>query len=231
MTLLTDKRILVVGAAGAFGGLITSSLAAEGASVLASARSNESAALISASAAIRLLLDLEHPTSISTLTDYLNADESPLDGIVLASGLVGFAPVSQTDSVAASRLMQVNHLGPSQLLAALLPKLRQSAEAQREPFILSIPGVVAEKDFSGMSAYSASKAAHSKFLATLALELRRDKIRVINARPGHTETGLATRAIFGTAPAMPPGMDPARVVARLLAAIVGDETDLPSEVF
>jgi cyclic-di-GMP-binding biofilm dispersal mediator protein len=68
-------------------------------------------------------------------------------------------------------------------------------------------------------------------LAILALELRRDKIRVINARPGHTETGLATRVIFGTAPAMPPGMDPARVVSRLLAAIVGDETDLPSEVF
>ncbi len=231
MTTLAGKRILLVGATGAFGRLLADGLAAAGASVLATARNNESAARISSAAALRLLLDLEQPASIKTLTDYLSADENSLDGVVVASGVVGFAAASQTEPGDATKLMQINHLGPSQLLGALASKLKSSGEALREPFILSMPGVVAEKDFAGMSAYSASKSAHAKFLATLAIEFRRDKIRVISARPGHTETGLAGRAIFGSAPAMPAGMTPEHVVNRLLQAIVGDETDLPSTEF
>ncbi|MFM1784737.1 MAG: hypothetical protein RLZZ579_1014, partial [Actinomycetota bacterium] len=56
-------------------------------------------------------------------------------------------------------------------------------------------------------------------------------IRVFSARPGHTETGLASRAIAGTAPAFPQGMTAEQVVSRLIAAIENDEKDLPSSSF
>jgi cyclic-di-GMP-binding biofilm dispersal mediator protein len=62
-------------------------------------------------------------------------------------------------------------------------------------------------------------------------ELRRDGIRLVDARPPHTETGLATRPLAGTAPKMPEGLAPEAVAARLLAAIVEGERDLPSTSF
>ena len=62
-------------------------------------------------------------------------------------------------------------------------------------------------------------------------ELRREGIRIVDTRPPHTETGLASRAIAGVAPAMPQGLDPDVVAARIVAAIVNDEKDVPAEAF
>jgi len=83
----------------------------------------------------------------------------------------------------------------------------------------------------GMAAYSASKAALAAFDQAAARELRRAGIRLIDARPPHTETGLAQRPVYGTAPRLPTGLDPDAVAARILAAIRDDETDLPSSAF
>jgi len=42
---------------------------------------------------------------------------------------------------------------------------------------------------------------------------------------------LATRAIAGVAPKMPVGLTPDSVAARIVAAIIGGERDLPVESF
>jgi cyclic-di-GMP-binding biofilm dispersal mediator protein len=106
-----------------------------------------------------------------------------------------------------------------------------SAEKGNEPFFLNISGVVAEQPMAGLAAYSASKAAVYAFNQAAAKELRRVGIRVIDARPGHTETGLASRPLFGTAPAFPAGMDASAVAARIVEAIQSDERDLPASAF
>ena len=82
-----------------------------------------------------------------------------------------------------------------------------------------------------MSAYTTSKTANSAFLSSIALEWRRDKIQITEARPGHTETGLATRALFGQAPAFPQGMTPEHVVEVILAGIESGTALLPSDAF
>jgi len=97
--------------------------------------------------------------------------------------------------------------------------------------LAAITGVVAEKTFPGMGAYSASKSAMSAWLNSARVELRRAGVKVTEARPGHTETGLATRAIFGTAPQMPQGMEPAHVVQVLLAGISEGTPLLESSAF
>ena len=56
-------------------------------------------------------------------------------------------------------------------------------------------------------------------------------MRVIDARPPHTETGLADRAIEGQAPRMPEGLPPETVAKVIAEAIDGDVTDLPSRAF
>ena len=70
-----------------------------------------------------------------------------------------------------------------------------------------------------MAAYSATKAALTAADTALARELRRVGVRVIDARPPHTETGLTDRAIAGVAPRLAPGLDPATVARGILDAM------------
>jgi cyclic-di-GMP-binding biofilm dispersal mediator protein len=222
----SSKRILVVGASGVLGAEITRMLAAKGAQVLATARTQESAANIPAEAAVRLVVDLASSESISVLTNYVIANED-IDGVVVAAGRVGFGFAADTAIADARALTQINFHGPAQLITALLPALKGKDAA----FVAAITGVVAEKTFAGMAAYCASKSALSAWLGALALEVRRDKINVVDARPGHTETGLATRPMFGSAPQMPQGMTPTQVAARILAGIEADEKVISSSEF
>jgi cyclic-di-GMP-binding biofilm dispersal mediator protein len=222
------KTYLIIGANGVFGRLISEALVQRGATVIGTARSNESASSLPATLAQKLLLDLESQDSIQQLVQYLTSSNTSIDGIINASGRVGFGTVAETTNADAKRLMQVNHFGPAQVFAGLMPVL---AESTNDPFVLSITGVVAEKVFPGMAAYTTSKTAHSTWLKALALEARRQKVRVMDARPGHTETGLASRALFGSAPAFEQGMTPEHVVNKIIEAIEAGITELPSDSF
>ena len=228
---LRGKTILVLGGSGALGSLLVSRLSAQGAQVMATATSNERGALIPTVASPRLLLDLERPESIEVLVNYLIQSGATIDGIVNATGVVAFGPASELTASTLAKLTAVNFNGPIAIISGLLPALKASAAAGKEPFIVNISGVVAESPMAGLAAYSATKAGLWAFDQALTREVRKDGIRVIDARPGHTETGLATRAIAGTAPAFPTGMTPESVADRIVRAILGGETDLPSTAF
>jgi cyclic-di-GMP-binding biofilm dispersal mediator protein len=228
---LTDKTVLVMGASGALGSLIASALADAGATVLGTARTNDSAARLPASLSQSLLLDLEDATSVQTLATYLAERPEPLDAIINAAGIVGFGTVESTTASDAARLMRVNHLAPAELISRLVPRLAESSVAERQPVVVGITGIVSEQAFAGMAAYVASKTAHAAWLRALALELRRSKVRVLDAHPGHTETGLSSRAVFGVAPNFPAGMTAEHVTQVIVASILADETALPSDRF
>jgi len=219
------KNILIIGASGALGSTLARELCSEGAVVFGTARTAASAEQIPTTVAGRLLLDLESQSSIDALIDYIKGEI--FHGVINSSGVVGFGRANETSAQDANQLMQVNHLGPASLISGLYEPLRK-AEAS---FVASITGVVAEKTFQGMSAYCSSKSAHSAFLSTITQEWRRDKIQITEARPGHTETGLASRAIFGTAPNFPEGMTAAHVVQVILAGIKEGKTLISSSEF
>lgn len=229
--MFSGKNILVIGASGVLGNEFCAQLMAAGANVLGTAKNADSSQRLRSDLFGRLLVDLESPASISVLTDYLNSMPSRLDGIVLASGLVAFGPAGETPLEVVNRLMQVNMLGQVQLLQALLPKLQESAAGEQSPFVISISGVIAEKPLAGLAAYSASKTALLGYYSAASKEFKKLGINWVDARPGHTETGLAGRAIFGTAPNFGTGLAPAQVVNRILSGIQNAESDFPSSVF
>jgi short-subunit dehydrogenase len=229
--IIESSRILILGANGVLGSHISELLQRKGAQIVGTARSNESSVTLAANLAERLILDLNEPVSIATLASYLVSSELPLDGVINAAGVVGFGTVDVTSSQMAAMLMQVNHLGPAELITQLLPALKKSAEIGNTPIVVGITGVVAERAFPGMAAYVASKTAHAAWLAALALEMRRAKIRVLDAHPGHTETGLAGRAVFGSAPKFPQGLTPEHVAQVIVNAIELDSTSLSSADF
>lgn len=222
---LVGKRVLVIGASGVFGSLIAQELIEQGAEVLGTASSNESAFKIPEACSLKLLLDLTSDQSIAKLTEYINA--TGIDGIVLASGLVAFGNTSEMTPEVLEKLFQVNAIGQMKLLMRLQSALERADGA----FVLAIPGVVAETPLPGLAAYSASKTALQGFLTAITREWRRQGIRVISARPGHTETGLATRAIAGSPPVFPSGLEPRSVAQRMVSAILAGEKELAAEAF
>ncbi len=210
----SGKNILVVGASGGLGREFVANLIEAGANVYGTAKSNESAAKISDQVVQKLLLDLESQESISTIANYLNSAVK-LDGVIVAAGLVGFGLATDTPAEVDAKLMQVNYRGPRDLLVALQPNLAGSEGT----FVLNVTGIVAQMPLPSMSSYSASKMAMHGFLTAVAREWRRSGIKVVSELLGHTQTGLANRAISGQAPQFPQGLTPADAVAQMLKSL------------
>lgn len=228
---IESKKVLVVGASGVLGKQISSSLQSRGAQVFGTASTIASSSRLASDLHERLILDLEDSASISAVAHYLAEKYDSIDGVIFASGLVAFGSIEETPSTVFERLMKVNTSGPIHLTQSILANLNKSASLGNEPFLLTISGVISEAPMAGLAAYSASKAALAGFIKAASKELRKSGIRVLDARPGHTETGLATRAIFGTAPMFGSGKSPQRVAQRIVDAIMNDEKDLPSSDF
>ena len=230
MTSLTSTSILVCGASGVLGGEIARLLTAEGAQLVLTGRDRNRLTALGLPGIIHPA-DLSDPTAPATLVERTLEAYGALDGIVNASGVVAFGPSSAVSEDTLETLFTVNTLAPMRLLRAAIAPLTASADAGREPFILTLSGVVSEVPTANMAAYSASKAGLAAWATATGRELRRTGVRVLDARPGHTETGLVSRALEGTAPKLAPGLDPAIVARRIVAAIVSGERDLPSAAF
>lgn len=222
--------ILVVGATGGLGRPIARMLAAKGARLTLHGR-DEAALAEMAEWGMTVTGDISRADTARRLVEAAVDAHGGLDGVVFAAGIVAFGSVEETPDDVLIDLFTVNTLAPIRLLRAALPPLTDSAAAGRNPFMLTISAVVAEQPMPGMAAYSASKAALAAYDAAAARELRRQRIRLIDARPPHTETGLATRPRFGTAPKLPQGLTPEAVAERIVAGLESQERDMPSTVF
>ena len=230
MAELNGSTILVVGATGGLGREIARALSAAGATLVLSARDSADLAALGVPGAI-VPADLTDPAAISRLVEEATSVTGGLDGVVVAAGVVAFGPVTALSPATIERLFAVNTVAPMLLLQAAHTALAASAAAGRSPFLLTLSGVVSESPTANLAAYSASKAAIAAFGAAAGRELRRAGIRIIDARPGHTETALSTHPIAGETPRLPRGLDPADVAARIVRAILTDERDLPSTAF
>ena len=218
--------VLVVGASGGLGSRLAAHLGAAGAHVIRTGRTGGS---ISGPGAY--LADLRAPDGAAAAVAAAVAEHGRLDGVVLAAGVVAFGPAVEVDDDTLAELFEVNTLGPIRVLRAAAPYLLASAEAGREPFVVTLTGAVSERPTAGLAAYSASKAGLAAFVQAAGRELRRSGVRLLDARPGHTNTGLTTRTLTGTAPAFGTGLDPDAVAARIVAAVLDGERDLPSGAF
>jgi len=230
MTSFAGRSVCVVGASGGLGTPISRRLAAAGARLTLCGRDASRLESVVPGAAI-VAADLAEPGTPEIIVQASLAAHGGLDGVVYAAGVVAFGPASELPDQVLTQLFTINTLAPMRLLRAAAPALAHAAEEGREPFVVHLSAVVAEQPMAGMAAYAATKAALTAFDHAAARELRRSKVRLIDVRPPHTETGLANRPVFGSAPALPPGLEPDHVAARILAAVTEGERDLASEDF
>ena len=216
---LSGSHVVVVGATGVLGARIAQQLSTRGARVSAIVRDHTR--LDGASVAQYALADVTSHEALKLAI----ASVAPFDGFVNASGVVAFGNVTDLDDATLAQLFAVNAIAPLVMLRESAPHLADGG------FFLNISGVVATQPVGGMAAYSASKAAAFAAMSAASREFRRRRIDVIDARPPHTETGLANRAIAGVAPKMPLGLEPDAVARRIVDGIGAGERDLPTEAF
>jgi len=216
---LAGSHVVVVGATGVLGARIAAHFAEAGARVSAVVRNHER--LDGASVSQYALAEVTDHAALKMAF----ASVAPFDGVVNATGVVAFGSVADLDDVTLAQLFAVNAIAPIVMLRESSPHITDGG------FFVNLSGVAATQPVAGMAAYSASKAAAWAAMTAAARELRRRRIDVIDARPPHTETGLATRPLAGTAPKMPEGLMPDAVAARIVTAVATGERDLPTEAF
>ena len=221
---LTGSSVLVAGATGGLGRAIGTELARRGAVLTLVSRSAERLGELDLSGA-RAVLDLRSPeacaAAVATAVDHCGR----LDVVINAVGVVAFGPVEELSIDTMEELFLTNTFVPIMLARAALPVLQPGGA------LVNISGVIAETNLPGMAAYGASKAAVRSFDQAFAREARRRNVRVLDARPPHTETGLAERPLAGTAPRMPLGLAPEHVATVICDALESGAGDLPSTAF
>ena len=225
MSDLTGQAFLVFGATGALGSRIARQLAGRDADVTVSGRSGDALSGLGIDGAHAVPADLREPDAPRSVVEAAIERHGRLDGIVIAAGVVAFGPVTEIDDGTIDDLLLVDFLAPLRVIRAALPALEAGSA------ILGISAVVAEKPMPNMAVYSAAKAATAALFTAVRTEARRRKIRIVDVRPPHTETGLADRAIAGEPPKLPTGLDPDAVAARIVEALLGKETDVASDAF
>ncbi|MFN3256787.1 MAG: SDR family NAD(P)-dependent oxidoreductase [Ilumatobacter sp.] len=218
---LSGAVVAVVGATGGLGSQIADALTERGAVVVAVNKSGSST-----TRPIDVVVDVRDASAGEAIVEFATATHGRLDGVIVASGIVAFGAVDDTDDITVEELFLTNSMGPMWLANRVGASLAES-----QGFFVNISGVVAAAPMPGMAAYSASKAAAAAALESLRKEWRRSKVQVLDVQPPHTETGLATRPLAGQAPSMPEGLAPRSVAERIVAAIEAGETHVSADGF
>ena len=222
---LEGASVVVTGASGGIGRHIAKQLAEAGARLTLAARDRNAIESLGIDATV-VSADLRDAEAGRTIVAAALAANNTLDGLVNAAGVVAFGSLADTADEVIEDLFLTNVLGPLWLMRAAIPALTES-----RGFITNISAVVAEQPLAGMAAYAASKAALTAADRALTRELRAAGITVTDARPPHTETGLADRPISGIAPRLREGLRPEDVARRIVTAIIVGEREIPAEAF
>ena len=222
-----QKVALIAGGTGGLGSALATELRSRGCIVVTVSRTQLTQSTQSTQSPDLNLIaaDLRSPDSATAVIDQVIAKHGALNIVINAMGVVAFGEISATSIDTVEEVFLTNTFGHIFLMQAALRKISQGS------VLVGISGVIAEQNLPGMSVYGASKAAVRSFNEALAREARKVGVRIIDARPPHTETGLASRAVAGTAPKFPRGLEPVAVAQRIITAIANGETDLPSTSF
>jgi len=209
---LDGAKVLVCGASGALGGALATALHEAGARVVPAGR--DAAALQELSGTLgttALDFDVVDVGSCRTVVDGAVEQLGGLDALVVTVGVAGFGRAVELDDAVAEELFAVNALGPMALVRAAAPHLEGGVA-------VVVSAVLADLPTAQMADYSAAKSALATWLGVVRREERR-RMRVLDVRPPHLDTGLETRALAGEPPRLPQGAPSSDVVTRVVEAM------------
>lgn len=213
MTLLTDKTVVITGAASGIGEALAHALAAQGARLLLA--DVDLVRLEAVAASVRLqgascltqLCDVSQAAAVEALAERAQSELGGADVLINNAGVALVAPVQSLSLADAHWLMDINFWGVVHGCRAFTPQL----QARPGGVIVNLSSVFAMVSLPTQSIYNASKAAVRAFSDALREELREKPekpgdspsarylhgVRVLCVHPGGIRTRLVAQARLG----------------------------------
>jgi len=216
--------MLITGAAQGIGKALAEAAAAQGAKVLAVARSSELLRELTAQVRAQggtmeaVAADITEPNDRERLVEAALDHFGGLDVLVNNAGIGATGHFMEAAPERLRKIMEVNFFGVTEMVRLFLPLLR----AGNHPAIVNISSIAGKRAIPARSEYSASKFALQGFSEALRAELAKDGIDVLVVCPGLTDTNFSKNMLEQKArmPVDPlRGMKPQKVAAATLRAI------------
>lgn len=177
--------VVIVGASRGIGREFVRQYLADGWTVVATARTAEQAAELTAAGATAFTADV---TDEASLTALAVAAPGPHDLLILNAGInVREGPLAQVDAAKWAEVMAVNSLGPLLAARALGPTVRDGGTIAA---LSSTLGSIGANTGGGLYSYRMSKAGLNAGLKNLSLELKPRGIAVAALHPGWVKTDM-----------------------------------------
>jgi NAD(P)-dependent dehydrogenase (short-subunit alcohol dehydrogenase family) len=187
---LTDRVVIVTGAARGLGRVLAHGLAAQGARVVLVDVNAEGAAATAAAIraaggrAVSRAVDVAHRASCEVLVRDVVAELGEVNALVNNAGIDVVERVGHVTEAAWKRVVDVNLAGVMNMSQSVVNSLL----AQRKPgAIVSISSIAASIGITGLAAYSAAKGGVEQLTRVMAVELAASGIRVNAVAPGYLE--------------------------------------------
>ncbi len=179
----------MTGASSGIGEATVRALRAAGWQVVGVARRAERlAALDAETGSASFAADLTNEADVDALAQHL-ASTGPLHALVhVAGGARGTDLVENGAPDDWRWMFEVNVMSAQLVTAALLPLLREGADADGHADTLYVTSTAAQTAYSGGAGYNAAKAGESMLARALRLELNGEPIRVTEIAPGMVYT-------------------------------------------
>lgn len=189
---LTGKVAWVVGASSGIGAAVARELLSRGAEVAISARRQDRLAQVSAATMLPVPADVTDVESLTAAASRIRDELGPIDLAVLSAGYWKQMTASDWDTETFDRHVQVNLIGMSNAIAAVLPQML----ARHSGVIAGVASVAGYRGFAGSEAYGATKAGQINLLESLRVHVGRSGVRVVTVCPGFVRTDLTAGNAF-----------------------------------
>ncbi|MEV4149780.1 SDR family oxidoreductase [Amycolatopsis sp. NPDC049691] len=181
---MTQQTVFVTGASAGFGDAIARRFVAEGARVVAVARSEDKLEKLAGElgeAVLPIKLDVSDPDAVRQKIDALPEEWREIDVLVNNAGLAkGLEPAHQANLDDWDQMIATNVRGLAHVTRALLPGMVERGRGH----VINIGSIAGTYPYPGGNVYGATKAFVHQFSLNLRSDLHGTGVRVTNIEPG-----------------------------------------------
>ncbi|MEA5365620.1 SDR family oxidoreductase [Amycolatopsis sp., V23-08] len=181
---MTQQTVFVTGASAGFGDAITRRFVAEGARVIAVARSEDKLEKLAAElgdAVLPVTLDVSDPEAVKAKIGSLPEGWNEVDVLVNNAGLAkGLEPAHKADLQDWDEMIATNVRGLTHVTRALLPGMVERGRGH----VINLGSIAGTYPYPGGNVYGATKAFVHQFSLNLRSDLHGTGVRVTNVEPG-----------------------------------------------
>ncbi|UOX89446.1 SDR family oxidoreductase [Amycolatopsis sp. FBCC-B4732] len=181
---MTQQTVFVTGASAGFGAAIARRFVAEGARVIAVARSGDKLEKLAGElgdAVLPVTLDVSDPEAVKAVVEHLPEDWREIDVLVNNAGLAkGLEPAHQAHLEDWDQMIATNVRGLTHVTRAVLPGMVERGRGH----VINIGSIAGTYPYPGGNVYGATKAFVHQFSLNLRSDLHGTGVRVTNVEPG-----------------------------------------------